>query len=480
IRRKSSFIRRIDSSEECPSPHDSIYEAYNITASDESSIRTEQAIAMVQILKAETQPPNDENERIIRDADFRYGRGTVLDTITEKHSNGTIRSIARPKSADNVHYVPFLGHRDSFIGARSPRRRLSFSMDDVQLINQSYHEVCHEIYASPKIPLQDPVDRPGTPPGMPSWTAAQTARPTLTRRSQRNFPSTPNRFQRFLGIERWPVTFSSRVPYPDAVRDVSAPINTSAAQQAPRFRPPRSAYGLITRHPFNNAPIATVSVSRTGSPMKKVRFTPSTTARDSAEINLRNAVESTATSAFHPMAPIPPMPPNAQASSTTTKHRLCLHRKKNQPASSMAENVINVQTSINVQVAPNNSTRSAALLMSGARSPGLFPGPSGTTFPVIQGDLGGGNYLSESATRDGRNSKRFLPCLKCFWGRWVERAGNLWANTSRCLCFVCCGYECDDNSTVYGGHPYETASGYFDHCTESRRDVLEQTPASMV
>ena len=106
---------------------------------------------MVELQKANTRPANHENERTVRDEEFRYGRGTVLDTIAEKHSNGTIRSLARPRSADNVCNIPFLAHRDSFIVTKSPRRKHSFSVDDVQLINRSYHEMCHEIYASPKV-----------------------------------------------------------------------------------------------------------------------------------------------------------------------------------------------------------------------------------------------------------------------------------------------------------------------------------------
>lgn len=150
VRRKSSFIRQIDSSEECPSPHDSIYEAYFITASDESSMRLEQSMEMVDIAKLEQRTSNIENERMMQDAEFLYGRGTILDTISEKHSNGTIRSVARPRSADNIHDIPFLGHRNSILVAKSPRRQQSFSMDDMKLIKQSYHEVCTEIYASPK------------------------------------------------------------------------------------------------------------------------------------------------------------------------------------------------------------------------------------------------------------------------------------------------------------------------------------------
>jgi hypothetical protein len=109
---------------------------------------------MVEFHKAEERTSNIENKRMIQDAEFRYGRGTILDTITEKNSNGTMRSVVRPRSADNIHIIPVLGHRDSLLVAKSLRRRLSFSLDDVHLIKQSYHELCHEIYASPKVNIR--------------------------------------------------------------------------------------------------------------------------------------------------------------------------------------------------------------------------------------------------------------------------------------------------------------------------------------
>lgn len=118
--------------------------------------------------------------------------------------------------------------------------------------------------------------------------------------------------------------------------------------------------------------------------------------------------------------------------------------------------------------------------MSGGRSPGLAPEASDSTAPVIEGGI-----LDISSNQNGNGShhedkRGFAPCWKCLFEKWVERAGKFWAQTSSCLCFVCCGYECDDESTVYGGYGYETGSGYFDLCTETRQHVLEQTPASMV
>ena len=160
MRRKSSFIRRIDSSEECPSPHGSIYEAYYFSTtntSDESFNRIEQMgtdIPMAQLRTLDMTNPVVRNDLTTQIPEFKYGHGTVLDTIMEKKSSGTIRSLYRPRSADDVKKAPFLCHRDSFLVSKSPRRKHSFSLDDLQLVNRSYHEVCHEIYASPKVCLQ--------------------------------------------------------------------------------------------------------------------------------------------------------------------------------------------------------------------------------------------------------------------------------------------------------------------------------------
>jgi len=91
---------------------------------------------------------NDENSRIVSPSNFmdtiqfRYGNGTVLDTITEQKSYTTIRSKARTKSADNSPSIPFLCHRDSFIISKTPRRQISFSLDDIEEIKKSYHDAC--------------------------------------------------------------------------------------------------------------------------------------------------------------------------------------------------------------------------------------------------------------------------------------------------------------------------------------------------
>ncbi|CZR58293.1 uncharacterized protein PAC_08185 [Phialocephala subalpina] len=384
IRRKSSFIRQPDSSEDYPSPHDSIYEAvyFSGTNSDSSGNRIE----LIDIPPRRSNTVirtvnNDENRRLsdvpasmgdlrapppIDEIEIRYGWGTPLETITEQKSFTTLRSTrttrttsrTRAKSADDVPSIPFLGHRDSFSLVRSPRRKASFSYDDIAKVQQSYHEACatiereifklpiNEVYAEPKEPIRAPPERPPTPDGMPSWTAAQNApRPTLTRPHQ-------NVFQRFFGLpaSTTGITFSTRIPQPNTQprgRAVSAPVR---GRMAPRFRPPRSAYGPIDQHPFANAPIAQVKSTNQAGPtqptqasgsgttsamtrpkkqkrkLQRVRFTPSATARDSEIMSLQAAIESTSTLAIHPLSPMPPI--QASPINVEPSPKVCPHRRR--------------------------------------------------------------------------------------------------------------------------------------------------------
>lgn len=77
VRRKSSFAR-LDSSE-CASVPDSIYEAQRMSNTD-----------------SEAQPTP------VEDIEFLYGQGTVLDTISEKKSNGTLTTVARTLSLNDL------------------------------------------------------------------------------------------------------------------------------------------------------------------------------------------------------------------------------------------------------------------------------------------------------------------------------------------------------------------------------------------
>ncbi|KAK8908999.1 hypothetical protein QC760_003339 [Botrytis cinerea] len=349
IRRKGSFIRAIpDSSEESPlSSDNSIFEAFLFSNSNsEDSVHKFDTLPRSKQAACEVSSSNDENMRQTSTStqldttvttEFLYGHGTVLDTITEQKSYGTMRSVTRTKSADDISTSPLLGHRDSFTIAKNrPRHKQSFSLDDIWCIKDSYHDACamidqaarrrlsiHEVYAKPKEPLLAPPERPDTPPGCPSWTEAQKPGPR-----QHLIPH-HTRLQRLLRMPSSGLTLS---PTParsfSTGRVVSAPGLT---RLPPRFRAPRSVYSAIDTHPFSSAPVHKIdpeppieaprpivapilshhprtsslpsaapltSTHPTGkgkgkAKSKFVRFTPSATARDSELLNLQHAMEAT-------------------------------------------------------------------------------------------------------------------------------------------------------------------------------------------
>ncbi|KAG9247900.1 hypothetical protein BJ878DRAFT_123259 [Calycina marina] len=190
----SSNGRQLDSSEEPPSFHDSLYDA-----------------------KAETiclpSPVKDENRRFSMENDFLYGKGTVLTPIKEKLSSTTIGTKIG---------IPAAG----FGGLA--RRKKSFSTSDVSL---TYSTPVHFRYAQPKSPIREPLSRPSTPPGLPSWDEYQT-RP-------RNVVS----------------------PRPKLLRRLFHNTAMAPSPVMARFRAPRSSYSGLSQHPFNRPDKARTVVS---------------------------------------------------------------------------------------------------------------------------------------------------------------------------------------------------------------------------
>ncbi|ELR08718.1 hypothetical protein VC83_07406 [Pseudogymnoascus destructans] len=330
VSRKSSFARRLDSSESIPSSHGSIFAAEYVSphASEDGGFKIEkwQAIgSSVRPSTTEEQPPPllgvDENSDVglpVGNTPILYGHGTALTTIIEqKSSMATIRTISTPSpvrtltrprstsdlssssaSASILKQPPKASPiRGEFSISGMIHRLASFSDEDVGTIKLSWPEgynpiankpkwaakssidcgtsemqeiVFREIYAQPLSPIEPPIERPATPPGMPSWTAAQ------QQRRPRAVSSTPARtggFQRatarvqlFFGYE--PLSRAGNRasglahghglcgPWdmvPSRRRCVSVP--NTAVSGAPRFRPPRSGHGVtsLELHPFARA-----------------------------------------------------------------------------------------------------------------------------------------------------------------------------------------------------------------------------------
>jgi len=309
VRRKSSFVRRLDSSESVPSSHDSIFVAEYLSPlnSEDSGYKTEpwQNIdSLTQLPPADEDAlpsldtDNDENASrclSIGNTPILYGYGTPLTTIIEqKSSSATMRtststtsptrSLIHPRSASGLSSSTASASGKSQFPSTSPLKAQfsasgmilplgSFSSDDVDAVKllrpggydadraigagqssmdcetpERYPSPINEIYAEPLRPLQPPVLRPSTPPGMPSWTAAQQRRPRVT-------PSVATRgwgihgasglLQRFFGQEPSTATPSS---------DPAA-----AALPSAREAEPGSGYGI--RGPWDAVPPQRRSIS---------------------------------------------------------------------------------------------------------------------------------------------------------------------------------------------------------------------------
>ncbi|KAK0107990.1 hypothetical protein ONS96_003768 [Cadophora gregata f. sp. sojae] len=484
IRRKGSFIRLADSSEELPSSHESIFEAFCFSASEASSHHAE----LVDIPSRIPRPvkKNDENSRDVSPSNFidtihfRYGNGTVLDTITEQKSYTTISSKARTKSADNSPSIPFLGHRDSFIISKTPRRQISFSLDDIEEIKRSYHDACvvieqelckpllvQEIYAEPKVPIQAPPDRPPTPEGMPSWTEAQVL--AIPRRRQSNLPqaSHQSRVRRFFNLSSAPTLSSCQVS-DERNRTVSAPV---PGRTAPRFRPPKSVYGAIDQHPFAKAPIVkTQSVAPSAIPRPKgkrlqkqqrVRFTPSATARDSEANMLQAAIESTTATAPHPFQPFP-------TTETPPPKKVCPHRKtsgsiaaQDNPRTTTATEYSTIHSPVpyhrdedTTLPSPNPGTAlpDSPLPQTQAEldslcvleSPQERPASVSSTTYLMTGALRAPTPPPPSVALEPELAKENW-CWRCTLRSAVGKLDDWWMKSARCICFVCCGFDIEDD-----------------------------------
>lgn len=291
LRRKSSFISRVDSSEEMPNSHESIFMAeYLSSNSEDSSHKIE--LHPIQKSTAPNHTDDIDASRSISpsvgNTVIKYGHGTPLTTIVEQKSRATLRTVDSEMLQTSGSELAvasttscLLGHRNSLelpstVTLRIPRRRKSFSADDLILIKHSYHKACstielstrrlrpvNKIYAEPRAPVIPPLERPSTPPGMPSWTAAQNA-PTRSQNQRQTQirQGKQGRVRRLLGLQPSSTKIPSRDPVPPALRSSVQPAERrdrrlAAGPQpfsivAPRFRPPRSGHGTgpVELHPF--------------------------------------------------------------------------------------------------------------------------------------------------------------------------------------------------------------------------------------
>ncbi|RDW68263.1 hypothetical protein BP5796_08920 [Coleophoma crateriformis] len=432
LRRKASFIRHADSSEASPSPHSSIYEAYyisNPTSEDTSSPDGASGKDLIPRMFG------DENNRIapllfaeLDENHFRYGHGTILDTITEKTSNGTIRTLARAKSAEDL--PTLLRRRRSVHIIDKLRRKQSFSVDDLGPINEAYHEACslierakprraatQEIYAKPKIPFLAPPERPPTPPGLPSWTESQRLNRRAGSRQISSQSQTGNRLQRFFGLGSMSDSRSASI------------------SRAPRFRPPRSAYGNINSHPFAQAPVAKL----TDMPTDSIFGTPSFPSSNRLERPTGRRIPGQ-------QVPNPPIEESSEL--------LSFHTAPSSPTPRPRSSHTTVGSTKNTQQCPHRRGRLQAL-----KAICLTRGHDSNLYQTIPS-----NPFSENTS-----SSRFAPpfdpqttsqpasgisvhpaeakiarCWKCRVEHIFEQIDRFWEQSARWICFLCCGLNLED------------------------------------
>jgi hypothetical protein len=189
LRRKISFKRHIDSSEEFPSSHDSLFDAeyFSGLSSEDSNHdpNSWQYSSLSSIALATSPPSHIENSTylsqnltpIIGSTRIIYGHGTPLATIVEQQSKSTIRSaitpemvtaaghsnkpspfpfIPRPRSiSDLTHAIardaPHLIDQHEYLESsqnsplRTSRRQYSLTVSDLATIQRSYHDALTEM-----------------------------------------------------------------------------------------------------------------------------------------------------------------------------------------------------------------------------------------------------------------------------------------------------------------------------------------------
>ncbi|KAI9814578.1 MAG: hypothetical protein M1827_003133 [Pycnora praestabilis] len=285
LRRKVSFrtfAGNLDSSEEEPSEHWSVYDAQYLSSSVLSVLadNKENKGGLRIVLGDNTQPsppvpnPGSGEDTLLGDRSAspsssltkfqsRQNRrsGTPLETITEQRSIATLRP-SRSLPRRNLLYgnIPTLEPTEG-VFADQARHKRSFSFDDLDLhkatkpkseddpsVDSSTSlDTIYRDYAYPNQPTHSPPHRLQTPPGVPKWPGprAVPAAGPLARDNTTNSPSMIGRLFSFGSS-------SQRVALPSGV----------TTQRARRYRPPQSGHGnyggALDRHPFHQAPLAEI------------------------------------------------------------------------------------------------------------------------------------------------------------------------------------------------------------------------------
>lgn len=506
IRRKTSLICHLDSSEEIPSSHESIFhaECLSTTNSEDNGSGQWPQVAISPTSQPATALPivgNNENLReqllspIVGITPILYGHGTALTTIVEQKSTTTMNtrvSSAGPRSVSQLSLAvtstpKLLDHHNSFelpitVTLHPPRRRKSFSADDVVFVKRSYHEACtmierktgvRDIYAKPHTPVIPPIERPSTPPGMPSWTEAQNAPvQNVTQARGCAVRGTQNRLQRFLGIRPSPTEISSRIPIPAVLqnliprqqafrgrRSASSPV---PLRVAPVFRPTRSGHGVgpLEMHPYLRADRADAK-SAPQIPQTQAPNNPLSSQTGVTGHRMRRHT-------VHEDAPAP-----------------CPHRRGRLASlqSLRRHSELNVRKSVpwgfNPPLPASNGSQSGYTERIARPDPGVVPQGGSldpateahAVGPIMSGAMGSSDPIVASAVK---NKPDHCRCWKCRVSTSVSKLDDIWeASTSWC-CWVFCGVDLYDERE--NDYVLEGGSGNGQGTLGPRRVILDGLP----
>ncbi|KFX86868.1 hypothetical protein V490_08769 [Pseudogymnoascus sp. VKM F-3557] len=522
VNRKSSFARRLDSSESIPSSHGSIFAAEYVSPhnSEDGGYKIEkwQAIgSSMRLSEAEEQPPsllgNDENSDAgltVGNTPILYGHGTALTTIVEQKSSATMRTIStpspvrtltRPRSISDLSSSSASAQkqpptsspiRGEFSISGMIHRLASFSDEDVGSIKLSWPEgydpvansptgaakssadggpseiqetAYREIYARPLSPIQPPLERPATPPGMPSWTAAQQRRPRAVSNPPARisgFHRAAARVQRFLGFE--PLgRFTNRASEsasgrglcgtwdmaPSRRRCVSVP---NTAVSVPRFRPQRSGHGVtaLEMHPFareerrptavrtqeaittgrriSSAPVAGDSRSsiRSCEPVPPRPVKPKGKRKPGQRVRFRSSIAAAATGS------------QMQPAEPSTERRAvflgpCRHRRVKTPSLRPQETTPS-PASVETTVVPQTLLQTLP-----AGSLDNYPDHLPTSSSLLGASTQGASSAEPSEEPAPKPKKR--KCWKCQVEAARIQVDEVWETCTMLFCWYCCGID---------------------------------------
>lgn len=502
--RENSFTLNSNSSDDLPSPHASIYEAVHISAN--SSEDNGHKIELINIPPRRSKSVskgrgNDENIRDVQtnlnnrsnDIEFLYGRGTVLDTIAEQKSSTTMRTIARSKSVEDLSTSAFLRYQNSFELSDGLHRKRSFSVDDFEMTKRSYHEACimierkapilspgHEIYAQPKTPVEAPLKRPSTPPGMPSWTASQNLHIARLEES-----AIRNRYQR-----RHDLPTSKPNQHSFLSQDPSTQFRSSTSQTrgfiAPRFKPPKSTYYSLNQHPFfsaclqkarprsryydnesspegSNIPLRRVN-QENGNNNSHIRFTPSILVGNpeilsqQTQIYPENTFASRLGSQTNNLKSKSSKHTHSRAGGKNSKVK-CHHSKgrrvalkkriMSDPYLRSSQNLNTITLESDMDVASLRSVSGLSIPLSMNSTPGSSHNVANTRSISLSSStalISSTRLPSKMDVKVMKSSKENIRlCWKCKLEDTFAKMDQIWTQASSCMCFTCCKFDTDED-----------------------------------